>query len=345
MMTLDPSFRGASEAREPGIQRRMPSRWIPDSRAARGFRNDREMIIPIRRAGVVAAEFCKSPARAEVAAVFERSFYLRADDLFVCVGEPGIGSGPLTLIADTPTARLGLHPGEPARIGQNSISIGAVTFTCESCEPWHPPHWPRAAAPDVLVSARETIVHRAAADAPAEGFGRLLIDANAPSGAFARIARQRLARLQSWLVESLAARGAPMPADPVRDLAGLGPGLTPSGDDVLIGALALLDALAQDHAQADRMRAHLARAVGHLPPGLTSPLSHCFLRVAAAGHVGERLHAAVSSCVIGDVDAVIAAVGDIGHSSGWDMLAGVVTALDALTSGPTQPCAADSRNR
>jgi Protein of unknown function (DUF2877) len=344
-MNLAPSFRGAGEAREPGIPKVTPSGWIPDSQASPGFRNDGAFVIPIRRAGVVAAEFCKSPAHAEVAAVFERSFYLRAGDIFVCVGEPAIGDGPLTLVTDMRAARLGLHPGEPARIGQNSIAVGAVTFTCERCEPWHPPPWPRAAGPGVLLSARETIVHRAATDPPTEGFGRALIEASVPSDAFARIARQHLARLRSWLAESVAARGTPTPADPVRDLAGLGPGLTPSGDDVLIGALTLLDALAQDHAEADRMRANLARAVGHLPPGLTSPLSHCFLRVAAAGHVGERLHAAVSSCVTGGADAAIAAVRDIGHSSGWDMMAGMVTALDAFTCGSTPPCAADSRNR
>src|SRR5262249_42510373 len=36
---IRPSFRGAGEAREPGIQHRIP-RWIPDRRAARGVRND-----------------------------------------------------------------------------------------------------------------------------------------------------------------------------------------------------------------------------------------------------------------------------------------------------------------
>jgi hypothetical protein len=92
------------------------------------------------------------------------------------------------------------------------------------------------------------------------------------------------------------------------------------------------------------MHANLARAVGDLSTRLTSPLSHCFLRVAAARHVGERLHAAVSSFLAGDADAAIAAVRDIGHSSGWDMMVGVVTALDAVTCAST-PSAADSRNR
>jgi len=96
---------------------------------------------------------------------------------------------------------------------------------------------------------------------------------------------------------------------------------------VLIGALALLDALGERRADA-----RLAHAVSLVPPGLTSPLSHCFLRTAAAGHIGAGLHEAVSSLVRGDADHAIAAIRDIGHSSGWDMMAGIVTALDAVTA-------------
>jgi hypothetical protein len=330
-MNLSPSFRGAGTACEPGIQPGIPSRWIPDSQASPGFRNDEEVVIPIRRAGVVATAFCKTPARAEVAAVFERSFYLRSDDLFVCVGEPGIGNGPLTLIADMRVAPRGLHPGQPALVAENRITVGAMTFTCEQCEPWCPPRWPRAAAASTLVQVREVLARRAAMEAPAEGFGRAIEETEGSRDAFARIARLRLARLRSWLVEAAAISGTPAIADPVRDLVGLGPGLTPSGDDVLIGALALLDALAEGHDRAAAMRRNLARAISDVPSGLTSPLSHCFLRVAAAGHVGERLHAAVSSCITGDTDAAIAAIRNIGHSSGWDMLAAIVTALDAVT--------------
>ncbi len=342
-MILAPSFRGAGAAREPGIQPDIPRSWIPDSRASPGFRNDRAVVIPIRRAGVVAAEFCTTARRAEVAAAFARSFYLRSGDLFVCVGEPAIGNGPLTLIADMDTVPRGLHPGEPVRIAESRIVIGAATFACDRCEAWHPPGWPRPAAPGTLMQARKAIVRRAATEAPAEGLGRLLMVSSVLGDAFARLARHRLARLGSWLAEC----GAPAPttADPVRDLVGLGPGLTPSGDDALIGALALLDALAPHHPNAETMRANLARAVGGLPSGLTSPLSHCFLRAAAARHIGECLHAAVSACITGDIDAAIAAVRAIGHSSGWDMLAGIVTALAAVIGGFTPPCAADSRSR
>jgi hypothetical protein len=105
-------------------------------------------------------------------------------------------------------------------------------------------------------------------------------------------------------------------------LIGLGAGLTPSGDDFLVGALGLLDALAER-----KVHAALARAIADVSPASTSALSHCFLRAAAAGHCGEHLHCAVASVISGKPDAAIAAVRNIGHSSGWDMLAGIVTTL------------------
>jgi hypothetical protein len=282
--------------------------------------------VPIRRAGCVAAELCKTPARAEVAAVFERSFYLRSGDRFICIGEPAIGNGPLTLIADM--ARLALRPGQPARVGENCIAIDAMTFTYDGRRPWHPPPWPQPATPRELTRTRMELARRAAKEAPAEGFGRTIATMAEPHDAFSRAARRRLARLESCLAAPTAA--AASLSDAVCDLVGLGPGLTPSGDDVLIGALALLDALATTNEQASGACAGLAHAIARVPPGLTSPLSHCFLRTSAAGHIGEHLHAAVSSLVIGDIDGALAAARRIGHSSGWDMLAGIVTALDLV---------------
>jgi hypothetical protein len=51
------------------------------------------------------------------------------------------------------------------------------------------------------------------------------------------------------------------------------------------------------------------------------------MRAAAAGHVGENLHALVAAVVGGQLDAAAAAAGRIGHTSGWDTLAGVALTL------------------
>jgi len=294
-------------------------------------------IVPVLRSGIVAAEFCQPPGRADVTHVFERSFYLRAGDTFICVGDAAIGIGPLTLLAEFGAHRraadFGLMPGDPAFIRDDRIVLGTVAFTLDRCAPWRPPAWPRARSTVLLAHARDAIVRLAASEAPEDGFGRAMSGTNEGGTVLARAARKRIAVFESWLTDTIHADGASLAAlpDPVRDLIGLGPGLTPSGDDFLIGALALLDALAQRRAYVA-----LSRALVHIPRGLTSPLSHCFLRTAAAGHVGENLHRAISAIISGHVDAAIAAIRNVGHGSGWDMMAGIASALGVVLAIPSR---------
>src|SRR4051794_37568260 len=63
------------------------------------------IVVPILRSGILAAKFCQENRHAEVAAVFERSIYLRSKEMFLCIGEPAIGNGPLRLIADFGVSR------------------------------------------------------------------------------------------------------------------------------------------------------------------------------------------------------------------------------------------------
>jgi hypothetical protein len=173
----------------------------------------------------------------------------------------------------------------------------------------------------------------AAADAPPEGLARVVLCGEDTAGSLAtrllaRTARERIAHFECWLTASLGGQPASLSAsrDGVRGLIGLGPGLTPSGDDLLVGALAVLDALDERTAQAV-----LAQAVIDAEPSLTAPLSGCLLRAAAQGHMGERLHRAVSAVMAGEARAAVAALRTIGHSSGWDMLAGIAVALKIVT--------------
>lgn len=286
-------------------------------------------VIPILRSGILAEDMCRRGGRAEVAAVFARSFHLRAGDTFVCVGASAIGNGPLTLIADIGgSVRLtdvGLRPGQRAEISGLHIAVGgAIRFDLEESEPWGPPGWPAALPRDHLAKACGALARRAAVEAPVEGLARLALAPRDPfteATPLGRIARKRIAGFESWLCAAIAGGRAPLSPESIRGLIGLGPGLTPAGDDFLSGALALLDALGMQQVQA-----RLAQAVSDAA-ALTSPLSACFLRAAADGHIGEHFHRTVASLIAGDVDAAIAAARRIGHSSGWDMLAGAATTL------------------
>jgi hypothetical protein len=313
---------------------RGPDRARPNMRPQGRPHDDPDIMVPIVRSGILAREFCRDAAHAEVAAVFERSLYLRREDMFVCLGEPAIDNGPLTLIADVgasrPLSALGFCPGEPASISDRCITIGcSARFTFERCELWRPPRWPLPRSFVELADVGHAIARLSAIEAPEEGFGRLYCrhESGAAETPLTRIARQRIARFTFWLRGALEAHHVPQSSQPIQHLIGLGPGLTPSGDDFLTGALALLDALAERKAHAA-----LAHAIAVAPRGLTSALSDCLLRAAAAGHVSENLCCAVSAVIADEADKAVAAIRKIGHSSGWDMMAGIVTALAVVAT-------------
>jgi hypothetical protein len=305
---------------------------------------DAERDVAVVRAGVFARQVCRRGGRGEVAAVFERSLYVRAGDDFICIGEPAIGNGPTTLIIAARMAEFGLRRGQNAFIGNGRVAVGDVLLDLSNCATWRAPPWPRACADLAAICA--TIAQRAAAESPADSLARAVFGAiDTP---LARLARPRVAKFASWLCvgwakpaeafgeggrahhpssrtivggHGVASLRLSPPYGAVRDLIGLGYGLTPSGDDFLIGTLATLDALEQTNMHAALGRAVVAAA------GRTSPLSASFLRAAAAGYVGENLHTMVAAIVAGDADAAVTAAARISHTSGWDALAGAVVTL------------------
>jgi len=308
--------------------------------------------VAVVRAGFLARDICRSGGRGVVAAVFDRSLYVRVGDDFICIGEPAVGNGPTALIIAARVAAFGLRQGQCASVGSGRIAVAGVLFDLGKAETWRAPPWPTASA--ALAATCATIAHRAAAESPADSLARAAFGSD--DAPLTRLARPRMAKFASAIRQAHASSSPAKAGDPVttapselrgqclldaplsrgmtsqellaravHNLIGLGHGLTPSGDDFLIGALAMLDALGQTNIHAVLGRAVVAAA------GRTSPLSASFLRAAAAGHVGENLHTAVAAILSGDADAAVAAAARIGHTSGWDALAGaVVTARNAF---------------
>jgi len=285
--------------------------------------------IAVLRAGVVARDLCRRGQRGEVAAMFERSFYLRIGDDFICIGKPSIGNGPTTLIVAACVAALDVRQGARAFISSERIAIGGLLFDLGACQTWRAPPWPQASSPAALNAARAQII-RAATESPQGSLAHAVFaSADTP---LTRLARPRVAKFAAWISGALHKRPPPLtpPHHSLREwgegnleacaaaLVGLGPGLTPSGDDFLVGALAALDALGQTNIRAVLGRAVVAAA------DRTSPLSASLLRAAAAGHVSENLHTMVAALVTGDAGAAMATAARIGHTSGFDALAGAV---------------------
>ena len=110
--------------------------------------------------------------------------------------------------------------------------------------------------------------------------------------------------------------------DVCRDLIGLGPGLTPSGDDALGGAAIALRVFG--HAtRADELGAFIREQA----PGRTSDISLAHLYAAADGEGSAAFHDALRDLV---TDGDFASLDRIGASSGWDAMDGAVAVLSAI---------------
>ena len=152
--------------------------------------------------------------------------------------------------------------------------------------------------------------------------------------------------------------------DSVSRLVGLGEGLTPSGDDLLVGVLAGLTRLAGEggnawaRRQLPAWRAAVRRALAR-GPGVTTDVSREFLRHAAAGRFAEPLKELVVSVrpslsvglrgaggVSGDAREQALAVARqlirralaVGASSGADGLAGLLLVLEAALEAKRNRC-------
>lgn len=164
----------------------------------------------------------------------------------------------------------------------------------------------------------------AGAAAPRGGFAPLLGDGRI-DGDFAAAARPRVAALAAAVQNSQVATAA----EAASSLIGLGPGLTPSGDDLLVGLLAGLEAAGYP------LRSALATSIARHARDRTTRIGAAVLANAARGQFAERLHdviVAVARPDAGGLPRAIERAMAYGATSGADTLVGLFTALDAASA-------------
>jgi hypothetical protein len=119
--------------------------------------------------------------------------------------------------------------------------------------------------------------------------------------------------------------------DLAEKLIGLGAGLTPSGDDFLGGMLFALNRLQSAYPESNFTNWNVApepfRRRTHL-------ISYTILNDLANGHAVAPLHALMNGLLMDEpaenLHACLAGLTSIGHSTGWDMLAGFMTGLISI---------------
>lgn len=271
-----------------------------------------------------------------VLAVFRRSVYLSHDGsgAIVCIGPPALGAGPLNALA-APNAAVpdwqdaGLRPGDPIAPGNEGLRIGGLSALAFAGARLHdPPRGPRGWTGDGLSAALARLSDALRGFDLDEGLAPLArpddpaLSAELP---LMRRARPAVKALERWMAEDAP---APPPRDALERLIGLGPGLTPSGDDCLGGAMIALfmSGYAEDAAS-------LASSVLAIAAEGTNIISAAHLGAAAKGLGADALHRSIDALARGDEAALamgLEGLDAIGHSSGWDALAGAVSALKAI---------------
>jgi hypothetical protein len=246
------------------------------------------------------------PAR--VLGVFPTAVYLETEQLVVAVVTQDAVRLPNAVVvpmasAEAPFASVGNTT--VSSVGEGSVTIGTLAV--------HPTRW---WDPRVNLSTVEPSTVRRQARTMA-----LLLAGDVRQPGVAMPA----AFVDAWRTRDLGAV-----AGHARALVGLGPGLTPSGDDMLAGMVAAYLVLGGDEAFAGAAAAEVTAVV----PGRTTAISATLLRLAATGQVSREAADVLRAMGAGGpLEPAVGALLGVGHTSGADMaaglLAGAVAASDA----------------
>jgi Protein of unknown function (DUF2877) len=268
-----------------------------------------------------------------VLAVFRRSFYLETPaGALVCIGPAAIGAGPLNMICDLPDRTdwdaSGLKPDARVSISGFRITVaGQFEFDFEAAPLWRPAALSEQWTETTLATGFAALDIAATAHDLSDGLAALVLRDPPAVNRVVAAARPGHHELGNWLDRAMRTPPDDMREPPpgIASLFGLGPGLTPSGDDLIGGAMIALRGFG--HGAAADCLAGWALPIARRNTGKIS-LAH--LARAALGEGADALHRAIVVIADGDTTRLkpcLAAIDAIGHSSGWDALAGAVAVM------------------
>lgn len=248
-----------------------------------------------------------------VAAVYQRVVNLTTPaGEVLALHAPGLPLTPMSVVVPVlPQCR----PGQPAARSAGRLWLGGCAFWIERTPVWPSQATRRPLDWHEVVWLRELVVAFLAGDARWWAGG--------------------LPAVGSAVARALAAGGAP--AALAQALVGRGPGLTPAGDDLLVGlALAgrawLNPTLGTRIIRAVAQAAVRARAV-------STPLGAAFLAHAGRGDFSQPLLGLAARAAAGDAAGVrecLAEIATLGATSGLDALTGTLAGLEAAVQGKSR---------
>ena len=270
-------------------------------------------IVGVSRLGESAARRLAAGPRmiGRVHSVFERAVnFLGSDGRLVTVHGPGPLAAPFAIALDerVPWRDLepGLEPGIPVhREGRGRLVLGALRLDCSAA---------RVVDTSIGASSDPRALAAALAEAPRRPAAATLASVLALEG------RRRLA-------EGLRRGDADRFVDGARRLIGLGEGLTPAGDDLLVGSLAVARRFRRDYLLDEP---GIGQALANAARERTTLVAREFLLEALEGRFSEIVIAVLTAADLPCARAALDDLLDVGATSGADTAAGMRLALEAL---------------
>ncbi|MES2210465.1 MAG: DUF2877 domain-containing protein [Chloroflexota bacterium] len=275
--------------------------------------------------------------RCVVHSVFRSVVNLETPGGLITIGGSSVEPLPhgLRMRGDIDFRAAGLRIGHQVLLDERWIRIpaGAIAIDLSHAAGWSPrlpstdfalarTRW-RVRASDVRGLVAAAVRARSGSG---DGLGDLVHhDGHTSLQSVARLAAPRLQRLAAALRDADPS-AAGMAAE---SLVGLGPGLTPSGDDALVGMAAAVTAMPPP----GTLDATYLRRVVDTAPARTTAVSTAFLRHAADGEFAAGLHELMAALIGPDPTGLASTIERsvaFGATSGTDTLVGVLMGLDAL---------------
>ena len=277
-----------------------------------------------------AAEWLSSDNSAHVFSTFERACNLIDEQgRFISIVDNTIGNGLFAVVLEELPFSLDkmLSVGAPVVVGKNSLTVNTTTIDFSEATLWsarvdwdypkHCPHQFQKNIGDLYLTVQN--------NASGGSLSSILHSTRDNMGyVYARVtdsAQQLYSGIVSGDMQKIYLGAA--------NMAGLGVGLTPSGDDFLMGVMYALWAMF-DQKDAARWSRKIAEAAS----SRTNMLSGAMLQESANGYASEHWHVLVDVLCkenVTDVTRVSMDILSLGHTSGADALTGFLLSIDCLS--------------
>ena len=293
--------------------------------------------IPVQLTGSYAIRAMGFNLPWKLMAVFKRGFYCQNQiGGIVYFGPLSISAGPLNILCEMPE-RIdweleGLHPNTLCKWYDDTFWVGSrFGFSFDKALKWEPSSLKEEPTLEMISKGMNALHEKVEKRVRLDGFENLISlvleepeKQKSLESPFLQMARGAIGCITQWLANQFSDK--PTDCPPIRKgidtLIGLGPGLTPSGDDFLGGVMISLYSLGFKEVALKMAHIVLARARFR-----TNKISFVHLSCAARGEGSAAVHNIILNIYENSAQKLKACIDDIdtiGHTSGWDTLAGII---------------------